>query len=742
MMKKLLALALVVFGLAACQTEPQFDVQMGGEQEVMLTVSLPEATRASSAQGFDLSTLSTTNSGYTLRYILEVYRFEVGENDSITVLTDHCQHFVKAADATSMVFPVRLAPGYNYRIVAWADIVLDNGEMKDRCYNALNGLAHISIVENMWKPMDESRDAFTGVKDITNFSSSSDLDMTLTRPFAKLRVVATDIEDIRAVSLEPTKATVGYYDSMPRSYDAINGIAAGQDRKTHEFSYPTTPAYEDTTGEYTLFADYIFVPADGTAQFSLDVYADDAKQMLIKNNAFNTEIFVERNKLTTIKGDVLTVGGNIEVTINGAFGGENEYIVRDTPANNEIWYTNGSTTQATTPYKTDVFGGANIVSNTYNAEKECWVIKFDGDVTEIGKWTFQGSTITSIYVPKGVTKIGQWAFYDCYRLISATIPDSVTEIADSAFSECDRLEKFNGKIASKDGRCLILNGEIRAFAPYGLTEYTIPDGVTMIGRAIFSGCSNLTSVTVPDSLTKIGSWVFSECDNLVKFNGKFASKDGRCLIINNVLYGFARYGISEYEIPDGVTKIGTTVFEGCDNLKSVTIPDSVTEIESEAFHGCNSLTSINIPDGVIKIGQWAFYDCSSLTSITIPNGVTKIEDNVFCRCINLASVTIPDSVKEIGIMAFYNCDGLTSVTIPYSVTKMGGNTFEHCSNLTSVYCKATTPPTGLWNFDSNASDRKIYVPAESLEKYKNSWYWSEYADDIVGYDFDNGVVVE
>ena len=93
-------------------------------------------------------------------------------------------------------------------------------------------------------------------------------------------------------------------------------------------------------------------------------------------------------------------------------------------------------------------------------------------------------------------------------------------------------------------------------------------------------------------------------------------------------------------------------------------------------------------------------------------------------------------------MAFYNCDGLTSVTIPYSVTKMGGNTFEHCSNLTSVYCKATTPPTGLWNFDSNASDRKIYVPAESLEKYKNSWYWSEYADDIVGYDFDNGVVVE
>ena len=34
-----------------------------------------------------------------------------------------------------------------------------------------------------------------------------------------------------------------------------------------------------------------------------------------------------------------------------------------TPAANEIWYTNGSTTDATTPYKTGVFG-ANIISNT------------------------------------------------------------------------------------------------------------------------------------------------------------------------------------------------------------------------------------------------------------------------------------------------------------------------------------------------------------------------------------------
>ena len=64
---------------------------------------------------------------------------------------------------------------------------------------------------------------------------------------------------------------------------------------------------------------------------------------------------------------------------------ENGVVVTPKPANNEIWYTNGSTTKGTTPYSTSAFG-AKIVSNTYDAAKECWVIKFDGDVTTIGDW--------------------------------------------------------------------------------------------------------------------------------------------------------------------------------------------------------------------------------------------------------------------------------------------------------------------------------------------------------------------
>jgi hypothetical protein len=49
---------------------------------------------------------------------------------------------------------------------------------------------------------------------------------------------------------------------------------------------------------------------------------------------------------------------------------------------------------------------------------------------------------------------------------------------------------------------------------------------------------------------------------------------------------------------------------------------------------------------------------------------------------------------------------------------------------------AITPPAlGYYVFYNNASGLKIYVPQNSVNAYKYAKGWSDYAADIVGYDF-------
>ena len=194
--------------------------------------------------------------------------------------------------------------------------------------------------------------------------------------------------------------------------------------------------------------------------------------------------------------------------------------------------------------------------------------------------------------------------------------------------------------------------------------------------------------------------------------------------------------VESVTIPDSVTEIGHYAFFSCISLTSVTVPDSVTSIGSHAFCECNKLTSITVPDSVTTIGVAAFRDCPSLTSVTIGNGVTSIGNWAFSFCDSLESVTIPDSVTSIGEEAFSYCPSLTSVTIGNSVTWIGDFAFRYCYSLTSVYCKAATPPAGgYYMFGSNASGREIYVPAASVAAYKSAAGWSDYASDIVGYEF-------
>ena len=393
--------------------------------------------------------------------------------------------------------------------------------------------------------------------------------------------------------------------------------------------------------------------------------------------------------------------------------------------NNEIWYTNGSTTTPTEPKYTDIFG-ANIVSNEYDANNNHWVITFDGEVTTIGDYAFYScSSLTSVTIPDSVTCIGNSAFRSCSSLTSVTIPDSVTTIGGYAFWYCDSLTS----VTIPDGVTTI--GDYAFYRCSSLTSVTIPDSVTTIGERAFESCSNLTSVTIPDSVTTIGEGAFYGCSSLTSVT----IPDGVTTIGDYAFYRCS--SLTSVTIPDSVTTIGNAAFRSCSNLTSVTIPGSVTTIGDYAFSNCSSLTSLTIPNSVKSIGNYAFYHCDKISSLTLSDGLTHIGAHAFQFCDSLTEVTIPDSVTTIDVYGFEYCKNLSRVTLGKGLATIKSYSFYNCDKLTNIYCKSTTPPyvdyTSILSVE--VPGRKIYVPAESVNVYKSASGWRIYANSIVGYDF-------
>ena len=180
-------------------------------------------------------------------------------------------------------------------------------------------------------------------------------------------------------------------------------------------------------------------------------------------------------------------------------------------------------------------------------------------------------------------------------------------------------------------------------------EYSIRNGVKVIGNSALGLCSSLSNINIPNSVTNIGKWALMGCKSLTNIN-----------------------------IPNSVTNIGDSAFRGCSSLTSINIPNGVTNIGNGAFEYCWSLININIPNSVTNIGDSAFNMCKSLTNINISNNVTTIGNSAFSGCKSLINIKIPDSVKNIGRKAFRDCYSLASINIPNSVTSIDLMAFSWC----------------------------------------------------------------
>ena len=278
----MILLFLAVLAFASCSRDVAMDVVVDDAVLCQVNVGVDPETRA------DVESLEALlGDRCELRYILEIY-----ENDSRLG-----RQQVAYSSDLSVVFAVKLPPLRNYQFVVWADIVAkrtDEDETPTNGYYDTANLSKVQVVSANWDNSD-LRDAFSGVADVRDYSSSSTINLSLKRPFAKLRIVDTD----GITNAEARRMSVSYSSSFPNTFNVRTGTMS---------SVNALQAYGvsldgGVQGEQTLFTDFIFV---GNEDTSLTVTVNFYNE---GNNAVCTRVFpdiaIARNKITTIKGGII-----------------------------------------------------------------------------------------------------------------------------------------------------------------------------------------------------------------------------------------------------------------------------------------------------------------------------------------------------------------------------------------------------------------------------------------------------
>ena len=102
--------------------------------------------------------------------------------------------------------------------------------------------------------------------------------------------------------------------------------------------------------------------------------------------------------------------------------------------------------------------------------------------------------------------------------------------------------------------------------------------------------------------------------------------------------------------------------------------------------------------------------------------------------------------------AFYNCTNLSKILLPPALQTIGCGAFANCTSLKEVTCLATVPPTREEMLPNAPTDEifygvdvaniPLYVPAESIELYKNADQWKDFGQILPIDDFNKSLVGE
>ena len=241
--------------------------------------------------------------------------------------------------------------------------------------------------------------------------------------------------------------------------------------------------------------------------------------------------------------------------------------------------------------------------------------------------------------------------------------------------------------------------------------------VKQIDTGALSDNRIITSVTIPNGVTTIGFSAFNGCVKLEKI--KFSSNlDTVCENAFNNTKWFNNQS-------NGLVYVGKVAYKYKGDMPrntKITVKSDTVSISESAFKDCANLTAILIPSSVKHIDKYAFYNCQGLTKLNFNDGIERIENDAFGSCEKLTSVNFSETLKSIGAFAFVECKKLSEITIPQSVTSVGEYAFSGCENLASVTVSDDLPYVGGRAFEktkwlNSQPDGVVYI-GKSAYGYK------------------------
>ena len=339
-----LALGLV---MTSCQSDEPFAPGEGGEKQVTFTLNVPGELGTRAGEAYNSGVGGLSNNAGELSYTL-------------VLDADGDQRKFTKTGAGSVVFNPTVVLGREYTVTAYAHF----GEAWDG-ENAIDITKHFN---------DETKDAYFKQENIKFELKETSKQITLKRPFGKLRLLATDyIADGDQLNTAVKNVKITYNDAKAAKFDVFDsefefdGDYVNVDAKT--FGYYA--AEED--GAMPIFADYVPAnPGDNMVDFTVEVtYTNDETY----SRTFN-DIPVRRNALTTLKGNFFTAGAEITVKVDDAFDNESskEYDVWNGQSDTS-WY-NDTDTEFTINTAKELAGFSKLVDEGNT---------FEGKTVKLGK---------------------------------------------------------------------------------------------------------------------------------------------------------------------------------------------------------------------------------------------------------------------------------------------------------------------------------------------------------------------